>query len=95
MVPHCLPSSTPRSRAPAPDRAQARLPAAPLPIYPGDVASYGLIGSVKSVTERITAFEAAGVQELILQFADLPSAEQITHFAQTLSGSRHARDGGP
>lgn len=63
--------------------AQATLPSAPLAIYPGDVASYGLIGSVQTVTERIAAFEAAGVQELVLHFADLPTAEQIIHFADT------------
>lgn len=63
--------------------AQATLPSAPLPIYPGDVASYGLIGSVETVAERIAAFEAAGAQELVLHFADLPTAEQVTHFAET------------
>ena len=67
--------------------AHATLPSAPLPIYPGDVASYGLIGSVETVAERIAAFEAAGVQELALHFAALPSAEQITHFAETFTTS--------
>lgn len=65
------------------DEAQATLPTAPLPIYPGDVASYGLIGSERTVAERIAAFEAAGAQELVLHFADLPTAEQVTRFADT------------
>jgi F420-dependent oxidoreductase-like protein len=65
--------------------AHATLPAAPLPIYPGDVASYGLIGSTTTVAERIAAFEEAGAQELALHFANLPTAEQITHFAQTFT----------
>lgn len=68
------------------DEARATLPTAPLPIYPGDVASYGLIGSVETVTQRIAAFEAAGVQELVLHFADLPTAERVTHFAETFIG---------
>jgi alkanesulfonate monooxygenase SsuD/methylene tetrahydromethanopterin reductase-like flavin-dependent oxidoreductase (luciferase family) len=65
--------------------AHATLPSAPLPIYPGDVASYGLIGSVETVAARIAALETAGVQELVLHFAALPTAEQVTHFAETFA----------
>lgn len=64
--------------------AQATLPSAPLPIYPGDVRSYGLIGSVETVAQRIADFQAAGVQELVLHFADCASAEKVTHFAETI-----------
>jgi F420-dependent oxidoreductase-like protein len=65
------------------DQARATLPSGPLPIYPGDVASYGLIGTVDTVAERIAAFEAAGVQELVLHFAAVPTAQQLAHFAET------------
>jgi F420-dependent oxidoreductase-like protein len=65
--------------------------------YPGDVASYGLIGTADTLTKRIAAFEAAGVQELIINFAD-PSVEQVAQFAelflQTANG-RSPRVGAP
>jgi hypothetical protein len=38
--------------------------------YPGDLGSYGLIGTVDTVKKRIDAFEAAGVQELVVNFQD-------------------------
>jgi alkanesulfonate monooxygenase SsuD/methylene tetrahydromethanopterin reductase-like flavin-dependent oxidoreductase (luciferase family) len=49
--------------------------------YPGDVGSYGLVGTVETVRERIAAFERAGVQELIVGFQDPTSAEQVERFA--------------
>jgi alkanesulfonate monooxygenase SsuD/methylene tetrahydromethanopterin reductase-like flavin-dependent oxidoreductase (luciferase family) len=50
--------------------------------YPGDVASYGLIGTVQTIEKRIAAFEAAGVQELIVNFGDPTSVDQVAHFAE-------------
>jgi alkanesulfonate monooxygenase SsuD/methylene tetrahydromethanopterin reductase-like flavin-dependent oxidoreductase (luciferase family) len=50
--------------------------------YPGDVADYGLIGTVQTVEKRIAAFEAAGVQELIVNFADPTGVEQVQQFAE-------------
>jgi F420-dependent oxidoreductase-like protein len=70
-------------------QARAHLPANLLPIYPGDVATYGLIGTVDTVAERIAAYQDAGVQELVLHFSDPTSVEQIAHFADTFIG-RHA-----
>jgi len=49
--------------------------------FPGDLASYGLIGTVDTVRQRIAAFEAAGVQELIVSFHDPTSVEQVVRFA--------------
>ncbi|XVV06629.1 LLM class F420-dependent oxidoreductase [Actinosynnema sp. CA-248983] len=37
-------------------------------IYPGNVAEYGLIGTVETIHERIAAYEAAGVEELAVSF---------------------------
>jgi F420-dependent oxidoreductase-like protein len=48
--------------------------------YPGEVASYGLIGTAETLEKRIAAFAAAGVQELIVNFAD-PTVEQVAQFA--------------
>jgi F420-dependent oxidoreductase-like protein len=50
--------------------------------YPGDVASYGLIGTVDTLEKRIAAFEAAGVQELIVNFQDPTSVDQVAQFAE-------------
>jgi F420-dependent oxidoreductase-like protein len=50
--------------------------------YPGDVASYGLIGTAETLEKRIAAFEAAGVQELIVNFGDPTSVDQVAHFAE-------------
>jgi alkanesulfonate monooxygenase SsuD/methylene tetrahydromethanopterin reductase-like flavin-dependent oxidoreductase (luciferase family) len=49
--------------------------------FPGDLGSYGLIGTVDTVRERIAAFEAAGVQELIVNFQDPTSTDQVARFA--------------
>ena len=49
--------------------------------FPGDLGSYGLIGTVDTVKKRIAAFEAAGVQELVVTFQDPTSADQVAQFA--------------
>jgi F420-dependent oxidoreductase-like protein len=49
--------------------------------YPGDLGSYGLIGSPDTIRSRIAAYAAAGVQELILGFEDPTSSEHIERFA--------------
>jgi F420-dependent oxidoreductase-like protein len=50
--------------------------------YPGDLGSYGLIGTVDTVKKRIAAFEAAGVQELVVNFQDPTNVEQVARFAE-------------
>ncbi|MER5268924.1 LLM class F420-dependent oxidoreductase [Actinosynnema sp. NPDC002837] len=37
-------------------------------IYPGNVAEYGLVGTVETIHQRIAAYEEAGVQELAVSF---------------------------
>jgi F420-dependent oxidoreductase-like protein len=49
--------------------------------YPGDLGSYGLIGTIGTVRDRIAAYEAAGVQELIIGFEDPTDVELIRRFA--------------
>lgn len=68
-------------------QARATLPTAPLALYPGDVASYGLVGTIETIRDRISAFQDAGVQELVLQFSDAISIEQVTCFAETFIGT--------
>ncbi|MFB9318013.1 LLM class flavin-dependent oxidoreductase [Cryptosporangium minutisporangium] len=49
--------------------------------YPGDPGSYGLVGTVETVRRRIAAYEAAGVQELIVGFEDPLDVDQVRGFA--------------
>ena len=50
--------------------------------YPGEVADYGLVGSLDTVRDRIAAFAAAGVQELIIGFEDPTNEELVRAFAK-------------
>jgi F420-dependent oxidoreductase-like protein len=52
------------------------------PFLPGDVFSYGLIGSIDTIRQRIAAYEAAGVQELVLWFVDAAKLESVRRFAR-------------
>ncbi|GHO90545.1 LLM class F420-dependent oxidoreductase [Reticulibacter mediterranei] len=53
-----------------------------IPPYTGDVFSYGLIGSIDTIRQRIAAYEAAGVQELVLWFVDATKLESVRRFAR-------------
>jgi alkanesulfonate monooxygenase SsuD/methylene tetrahydromethanopterin reductase-like flavin-dependent oxidoreductase (luciferase family) len=50
--------------------------------YPGDLAEYGLVGTVETVRDRIAAYEAAGVQELAIGFEDPTSVDLVRRFAK-------------
>lgn len=54
--------------------------------YPGDAASYALIGTVDTVRQRLAAYEDAGVQELAISFEDPTSEQQVREFADTFRG---------
>jgi alkanesulfonate monooxygenase SsuD/methylene tetrahydromethanopterin reductase-like flavin-dependent oxidoreductase (luciferase family) len=62
--------------------ARALIPPGSEFAFPGDLGSYGLIGTVDTVKARITSFEDAGVQELVIGFQDPTSIEQVTRFAE-------------
>ncbi|MDQ7810863.1 LLM class F420-dependent oxidoreductase [Amycolatopsis sp. A133] len=62
--------------------ARALIPLASKFVFPGDVGSYGLVGSLDTVRRRIAAFEEAGVQELIVYFEDPTSTAQVAEFAR-------------
>lgn len=64
------------------EKARQLIPPAVQSIYPSDVASYGLIGTAQTIERRIVAFEAAGVQELIINFADATDVEQAAQFTE-------------
>jgi F420-dependent oxidoreductase-like protein len=54
--------------------------------YPGDFGSYLLYGTVDTVRRRIAAYEAAGVQELVIGFHDALNPEAIRGFAKEFIG---------
>jgi F420-dependent oxidoreductase-like protein len=56
--------------------------------WPGDLGSYGLIGSPDTIEQRIAAYKAAGVQELALAFEDPTSVELVRQFAEMFIGAR-------
>lgn len=49
---------------------------------PGDYLSYALIGSPKTIRKRLAAYEAAGLQEVMLLFPDSTHLETIRRFAR-------------
>jgi F420-dependent oxidoreductase-like protein len=55
-------------------------PWAPL-VFPGNLADYGLIGTIDTIRERLAGYESAGVDELIVAFADALSADTLRTFA--------------
>lgn len=64
------------------DEARALVPQGVEFAFPGDLAGYGLIGTVDTVRDRIAAYEAAGVQELAVSFEDPTSEEHVRRFAK-------------
>jgi F420-dependent oxidoreductase-like protein len=64
------------------EKARERIPPNLGFAYPGEVASYGLIGTLHTLEKRIAAFEAAGVQELIVNFQDPTSVDLVAQFAE-------------
>lgn len=72
------------------EQARAQVPAWAGAIFPGDIASYGLIGTLETIRGRLAAYEAAGVQELAIHFSDYSDAthlDAVRRFAQTFIAS--------
>jgi alkanesulfonate monooxygenase SsuD/methylene tetrahydromethanopterin reductase-like flavin-dependent oxidoreductase (luciferase family) len=51
------------------DEAESEIPLWAQAIYPGEYAKYLLVGTIDTIRERIATYEAAGVQELAITFA--------------------------
>lgn len=61
------------------EQARALVPAwAPL-VSPGDIQSYGLVGTLDTIRQRIAGYEAAGVQELVIDFVNVPHELDAVH----------------
>jgi F420-dependent oxidoreductase-like protein len=70
------------------DKARSLLPPGPSPVYPGDYASYCLIGTPETIRGRLAAYEEAGVQELAITFIGLQGptdTEVLRQFASECS----------
>ncbi|WP_433262578.1 LLM class F420-dependent oxidoreductase [Actinosynnema sp. CS-041913] len=63
------------------EEARAAVPPGVEFAYPGDLGGYGLVGTIDTVRDRIAAYEAAGVQELIVGFEDPTDESQVRRFA--------------
>jgi F420-dependent oxidoreductase-like protein len=68
------------------EQARAQIPGWAGGVFPGDVGSYGLIGTLETIRQRLAAYEVAGVQELAIHFSDFSDAthlDAVRRFAQT------------
>jgi F420-dependent oxidoreductase-like protein len=63
--------------------ARAQIPGWAGGVFPGDVGAYGLIGTVETIRQRLAAYEAAGVQELVISLPDATHLETVRHFARS------------
>jgi F420-dependent oxidoreductase-like protein len=62
--------------------ARSRVPAGAEFAFPGDLASYGLIGTESTIRERIAAYVDAGVHELVVGFEHGLDVHELRHFAE-------------
>jgi F420-dependent oxidoreductase-like protein len=65
------------------EQARARIPTWAGAVFPGDIGAYGLIGSVETIRQRISTYEAAGVQELVIALPDATHLDTVRQFART------------
>ena len=63
------------------EEATAQVPPWAPAVFPGDLASYGLVGTLDTIRGRLAAYEDAGVQELLVSFHDCLDPEQVRRFA--------------
>src|SRR2546421_11469394 len=54
------------------EQAMALIPGWAGAVFPGDVGSYGLIGTLETIRQRLAAYEAVGVQGLVIHCLDAP-----------------------
>jgi F420-dependent oxidoreductase-like protein len=63
------------------EAARAAVPPGLSAVFPGDVGEYGLVGTLDTVRDRVAAYEAAGVQELVIAFHDALNPKALPEFA--------------
>jgi F420-dependent oxidoreductase-like protein len=76
------------------EQARASVPPWAPAVFPGDISTYGLIGTMDTIRERLAAYEDAGVQELIVSFQDALDPQVVRRFASEflypMTGGGHA-----
>jgi len=65
------------------EQARALIPGWAGAVFPGDVGSYGLIGTLETIRQRLAAYEVAGVQELMIHFSDATHLDAVRLFGKT------------
>lgn len=68
------------------EEAQAAVPPWAPTVFPGDLASYGLVGTVDTIRKRLAGYEQAGVDELIVAFLDALNPDVLRRFAAEFIG---------
>lgn len=63
------------------EEARAAVPPGTEFAFPGELESYGLIGTPDTIHRRLAAYEAAGVQELAISFGGPDPAETLRRYA--------------
>jgi alkanesulfonate monooxygenase SsuD/methylene tetrahydromethanopterin reductase-like flavin-dependent oxidoreductase (luciferase family) len=65
------------------EQARKQIPGWARAVFAGDVGSYGLIGTLETIRQRLAAYEEAGVQELVIHFSDATHLDAVRLFART------------
>ena len=63
------------------EQARAAVPPWAPMVFPGQLADYGLVGTLDTIGRRLDVYERAGVDELIVGFADALNPETLRTFA--------------
>ena len=63
------------------EEARAAVPPWAPMVFPGDLGSYGLVGTVETIRKRLAVYEDAGVDELIVGFLDSLNPDVLRTFA--------------
>ena len=63
------------------EQAHALVPGWAAPLLSPDIQSHGLVGTLETIRQRLAAYEAAGVQELVITFFDTPQLDTMRRFA--------------
>lgn len=65
------------------EQARALIPGWAGAVFLGDVGSYGLIGTLETIRQRLAAYEVAGVHELVIHLRDATHLDAVRLFAKT------------
>jgi F420-dependent oxidoreductase-like protein len=68
------------------EQARAQLPVWAHAAFPGAIESYGLVGSVETIRGRIAAYEAVGIQELVISLPEATHSDTVRQLARTFIG---------